>query len=170
MMRDWRILITVVPAACVGCSSASDDSVQAGNVPPPPEVGDCRNTPDNLDPETVSDDSPVVDCSQTHTLQTLAVIQTGDELSTRELLEQFAKYCHTGAVADYLDIPGPAPYKWAWPMLFGPTPEQRDAGQSWVRCDMGIYGDTHGKTLEPQTGSLEGAMGKGHRKVPDVPC
>ena len=157
-MRGVSVLVLMAALACSSCGSS--DPEQAGGVPPPPEVGDCRNTPKDLDPEDVFDDSPVVDCSQAHTLETLAVIQTGDELPTRELLEEFAKYCHTGAVADYLDIPGPGPYKWAWPMLFGPTPEQQDAGQSWVRCDMGFWGETSAETLVSQTGSLEGAMGK----------
>ena len=161
MMRGRRILLTLVLAVCVGCSSDSDDSGQPGDVPPAARVGDCRNTPESiLDPGAAFDDSPVVDCSQTHTLQTLTVIQTEGEM-TPERLEDFSKYCQSGAVFKYLDSPGPGPYKLNYPVFFGPTREQQDAGQSWIRCDAGFYGDTFAEDLlVPQTGSLEGAMGK----------
>ena len=158
-MHGVSLLVVTAVLACAACSGS--DSEQAGDVPPPPEVGQCYNTPDsNLDFEDVFDDSPVVDCSQTHTLQTLEVIET-DEQPTPEQLEQLAKYCHTQAVAEYLDSPGAGTYNLAWPILFGPTPEQQEAGQSWVRCDAGFTADTLCcKPLVPQTGSLEGAMGK----------
>lgn len=83
-MRGLRTFSTLVLAVCVGRSSVSEDSSQTGNVPPspdssqaanvppPPEVGQCRNTPgSNLDDDDWVDDTPVVDCSETHTLQTV---------------------------------------------------------------------------------------------------
>ena len=113
--------------------------------------------------EDVFDDSPVVDCSQTHTLQTLEVFETEEEI-TVELLQQLTKYCESQAVAEFVDSPGAGVYNLAWPITFGPTPEQQEAGQSWVRCDAGFQAETlmDGccKPLVPHTGSLEGAMGK----------
>ena len=128
MMRGRRILLTLVLAVCVGCSSDSDDSGQPGDVPPAARVGDCRNTPESiLDPGAAFDDSPVVDCSQTHTLQTLTVIQTEGEM-TPERLEDFSKYCQSGAVFKYLDSPGPGPYKLNYPSLLRPNPRAAGRG------------------------------------------
>ena len=154
----------LVALILVGCSSGEADE-SGSSAPPPAEVGQCHNTPDsNLDFEDLFDDSPVVDCSQTHTLQTLEVIEI-DEEPTLELLQQLAKYCETQAVAEYVDSPGRGAYNLAWPIVFGPTPEQQEAGQSWVRCDTGFQAETRMvggccKPLVPVTGSLEGAMGK----------
>ena len=161
-MHGLSLLAVMAVLACAACSGS--DSEQAGNVPPPPEMGQCHNTPDsNLDDGDVFDDSPVVDCSQTHTLQTLEVIET-DEPPTLALLEQLAKYCHTQAVAEFVDSPGAGAYNMVWPITYGPTPEQQEAGQSWVRCDAGFQAETllEGCCLPvvPHTGSLEGAMGK----------
>ncbi len=139
-MRGWRILIIVVLVVCVGCSSESGDSQQAGNVPRPPEVGDCRNTPaSNLGAKAWFDDSPVVDCSQPHTLQTLHVIDTDDEI-TKAIVEQLQDSCGSYKVGEYVDQPpGDGNYNVAFPIAYGPTPEQADAGQSWIRCDVGSW-------------------------------
>ena len=160
-MRGWRILIIVVLAVCVGCSGDSGDSVQAGNVPPPPEVGQCRNTPaSNLGAKDRSDDSAVVDCSQPHTLQTLYVIDTDDEI-TPSILKQLADNCNSNKVWEYIDSPGAGVYNVVFPIAYGPTPAQSDAGQSWIRCDAGLLATTHCcRPLAPVTTSLEGAMGE----------
>ena len=95
VMPGWRILIPLALAVCVGCSSDSNDTGEAGDVPPPPKVGQCRNTPAaNVGPDVWVDDSPVIDCSQTHTLQTLEIIDT-EETVTADLVEQMTKYCDT---------------------------------------------------------------------------
>ena len=158
-MRGWRILIVLALAVCVGCSSDSGDSGQAGNVPPPPEVGQCRNTPDsNLGPKDWFDGSPVVDCSQPHTLQTLYIIDTDDEI-TSSLVAQLEDNCDNAKVADYVDSPGFGAYNLVWPIANGPTPEQVSAGQSWIRCDAGILAESHCcRPLAPVSTSLEGAM------------
>ena len=59
-MRRLSVWVLMVALACSSCSGS--DPKQAGDVQPTPEVGDCRNTPKDLDPEDVFDDSPVVDC------------------------------------------------------------------------------------------------------------
>ena len=113
----------------------------------------------NLDSDDVVDDTPVVDCSQTHTLQTLYVIET-EEKVTLELMEELASTCDSMTVWDYIDSPGRGAYNIVWPVVYGPTPDQAEAGQSWVRCDAGIQSETHCcLRLAPQTESLEGAMG-----------
>jgi Septum formation len=156
----WRILVTVVLALCVGCSGDADDSAQAGGVPPPPEVGDCWNTPaENLGVKDLVDDSPLVDCSEPHTLQTVNVIETEEEM-TPELIEQLAKYCEAESVFGWFASPGRGAYNVAYFFTYGPTPEQAEAGQSWVRCDAGIQAETHCcRPLAAQTESMEGAMG-----------
>ena len=104
----------------------------------------------------VFDGSPVVDCSQPHTLETL----TSSTLATSSppwLLEDCQVLRH-GAVADYVDSPGPL-YNRAWPISSGP-PRNKDAGQSWVRCDVGFWGRPPLWTLVSESRSLEGAMGE----------
>jgi hypothetical protein len=158
-MHGVSILVVTAVLPCAACSGS--DSDQAGDVPPPPEVGQCRFAPDsNVDPGAIFDDSPVVDCSQTHTLQRLEIIEI-DEAPNRELLAQLAKYCESQAAAEFVDSPGAGPYNIAWPIVYGPTLEQQEAGQSWVRCDLGFRGETQSdEPLQPQTESAEGAAGK----------
>ena len=102
LMHGVSVLVLITVLACAACGGS--DSEQTGGVPPPPEVGQCHNTPESS-LNAAYDDSPVVDCSQPHTLQTLKVIDTDEEV-TPELLEQLAKYCHAQAVAEYIDSPG----------------------------------------------------------------
>ena len=128
-MHGVSVLVLITVLACAACGGS--DSEQTGGVPPPPEVGQCHNTPESS-LNAAYDDSPVVDCSQPHTLQTLKVIDTDEEV-TPELLEQLATYCHAQAVAEYIDSPGPGGYNLVYPIVFGPTLEQQEAGQSWVR-------------------------------------
>ena len=158
-MPGWRILIPLALAVCVGCSSDSNDTGQAGDVPPPPKVGQCRNTPAaNVGPDVWVDDSPVVDCSQTHTLQTLEIIDT-EETVTADLVEQMTKYCDTAAAASYTGLSVGGIYRIIYPLVYGPTPEQTEAGQSWVRCDAGVPATTGDyPPLAPQTDTIENGL------------
>ena len=145
---------------CAACSGW--DSEQAGGVPPPSEVGECHNTPESYLNTALYNDSAVVECSQPHTLQTLKVIDTDEEI-TPELLGQLAAYCHAQAVAEYIDSPGAGADNLLYLIVSGPTPEQQEAGQSWIRCEAGHQAATRlvgcCKPLATTTESLEGAMG-----------
>ncbi len=177
-MAGWLIGIIVAGVVCVGCTTGpddsssarevstprttgSDESSSAGDVPPPPEVGQCRNTPEsNLGGNDWVDESPVVDCSKPHTLETVNVIESGETM-TLPLIKQLASSCESIGAWVYLDSPGRGAYKIAFPLVYGPSQEQREAGQSWVRCDAGIQAMTYCCIqLAPQTGSLKGAMGE----------
>lgn len=82
---------------------------------------------------------------------------------TVELLEELADACGTLQAWDYLDSPA-WPERGAYNLMFavyGPNPDQQEAGQSWVRCDAGIPSRTQCcRPLAPQTETLEGAMGE----------
>ena len=176
-MPGWLIGVIVAGVVCVGCTGSdessgsggvppprtagSDQSSSAEGVPPPPEVGQCRNTPEsNLGGNDWVDESPVVDCSKPHTLETLKVIES-DETMTLPLIKQLANSCESIEAWVYLDSPGRRAYNLAFPIVYGPSPEQREAGQSWIRCDAGIQAMTYCCIqLAPQTGRLKGGMGE----------
>jgi hypothetical protein len=138
---------------------SSTRSSTTGDVPPPPEVGQCRNTPAaDLRPDVWVDNTPVVDCSKPHTLQTAAVIKPVEELTLAQA-RQLAASCET-PVVDYLGITFPAVRTINDQVVFWPSPAQRAAGQNWLRCDVGVTATTGCCRLAPQTGSLRGAVGR----------
>jgi hypothetical protein len=62
--------------------------------PPPPKAGQCRNNTTNLGENDWVDQTPVVDCSKTHTLQTLVVIKPVEKLTLAQA-KQLAGNCDT---------------------------------------------------------------------------
>jgi hypothetical protein len=171
----WLVVV-VLGAACTACSNdasshaaasptqSSAVSPASGDVPPPPKVGQCRNTPArNLGSDDWVDRTPVLDCSRTHTLETIEVIKPVTKL-TLSLVKQLVDACHTPASADYLGLPTfrPAISRLLFPAVYWPSPAQRAAGQVWVRCDVGVQATTHCcrpvAQLAPQTASLRGMM------------
>ena len=168
LARAVAVLAAVVlEVACAGCSSdagsrpasLSAQSSAAGDVPPPPKVGQCRNTPaSNLGQDDWVDQSPVVDCAKRHTLETAEVIEPVEKL-TLPVAKQLADSCATPAL-NYLGISFRAVRTLAFPLVYWPSPAQRAAGQNWLRCDVGVKADTHCclQGLAPQTGSLRGAV------------
>ena len=177
-MSGWVNAVALAALVCVGCTTGSDESSgargpltpgtggseespSAGGVPPPPEVGQCRNTPESKrGGNDWVDESPVVDCSKPHTQETVKVIES-DETMTLPLLKELASACDSLEARTYLDSPGRGLYNLAFPIAYGPSQEQREAGQSWVRCDAGIQAMTYCCIqLAPLTGTLKGAMGQ----------
>jgi hypothetical protein len=180
-VRAAALLATIaLGIACTGCTSAasshkaapptrsstavlSTSSSAAGDVPPPPKVGQCRNTPAaNLGETDWVDQTPVVDCSKTHTLQTLLVIKPVEKLTLAQA-KQLATTCDASAAGSYVGSTGRTFNRLAYPMAYWPSPAQRAAGQNWVRCDVGVQATTQCchpvARLAAQTGSLRGAMG-----------
>src|SRR4051794_8481418 len=168
--------------ACAGCTSdasspraarptrsspgvSSPPSSAVGDVPPPPEVGQCRNTPAaNLAENDWVDQTPVVDCSKTHTLQTLVVIKPVEKLTLAQAKQLAFSSCDSTATAGgYLGDPGRSFKRLAYPLGYWPSPAQRAAGQNWVRCDVGVQATTQCchpvAQLAPQKASLRGAVG-----------
>jgi hypothetical protein len=169
------VVLSVVCTACTNDDSASPAPARstrssaavspAADVPPPPQVGQCRNTPEsNLGQDDWIDDSPAIDCSRTHTLETVEVIKPTTKL-TLPLVKQLVDSCNTPAAGSYLGSPT-TPIgltRIVYPLVYWPTPAQRAAGQSWVRCDVGVGATTHCcrpvAHLAQQTASLRGVVG-----------
>jgi hypothetical protein len=168
-------LVSVMCPACTSDSSSSPTSLPtpsssaaspstrpspAGHVPPPPKIGQCRDTPaSHLGDNDWVDTTPVVDCSKPHTLETVEVIKPVEKL-TLALAKQLAGSCGGSSSArGYLGISYPAVRTLAFPVVYWPSREQRAAGQNWLRCDAGVNATTHGgPPLVRQTGSLHGAL------------
>jgi hypothetical protein len=173
------VTLTVAVVVGLGCTACAQDASSpaaagstrsstasspprtspAGDVPPPPKVGECRNTPpSNLDQHDWVDQTPAVDCSRPHTLETFGVIKPVEKL-TLATAQQLADSCETLAV-DYLGISSPEVRTLALPFAYWPSRAQRAAGQNWLRCDVGIQATTHccrpRAQLAPQTTSLRG--------------
>jgi hypothetical protein len=171
LARAATVLVTVVAVvACAACTGDAGSSIAAGStgsstpassarssaagdVPPPPEVGQCRNTPAN---DSWVDNTPVVDCSKPHTLETVSVIKPIEKL-TLARAKQLAPSCESPAV-DYLGI-GSREVRTTIIPVFWPSRAQRAAGQNWVRCDVAVSPTTGCcRRLAPQTGSLRDAV------------
>lgn len=151
---------TSLPTPSSSASSTSTRPSPASDVPPPPRVGQCRDTPGrNLEDNDWVDTTPVVDCSKPHTLETVEVIKPVEKLSLATA-KQLAGSCDGSSSArGYLGISYPAVRTLAFPAVYWPSREQRAAGQNWLRCDAGVNATTHGGPhLVPQTGSLRGAL------------
>src|SRR5262245_44264127 len=180
LLRAAALLVTMgVCVACTGCTNDASSaaaagptrsaasptgSTAAGDVPPPPKVGECRNTPPrNLGFDDWVDPTPVVDCSRRHTLETVEIIKPAMKL-TLPLVKQLTGSCNTPAAAAYLGDPGNLGLtRILYPAVYWPSPEQRAAGQSWVRCDVGVEATTFccqpRAQLVPQTASLRHVVG-----------
>jgi putative regulator of septum formation len=140
-------------------SASSSRTSAASDVPPPPKEGQCRNTPaSHLDPNDWVDNTPVVDCSKPHTLETVGVIKPVEKLTLAQA-KQLVASCESPALS-YLGISFPAVRTLAGPAVYWPSPAQRAAGQNWLRCDMGVQATTFCcNHLALMTGSLRGAVG-----------
>jgi Septum formation len=148
--------------ACAACTDGSRSPVAApptsshtrsADVPPPPEVGQCRNTPAN---DSWVDDTPVIDCSKPHTLEMVSVIKPVEKL-TLATVKELGNSCEAPFVA-YLGI-GSREVRTLVSAVFWPSGAQRAAGQNWVRCDAGVSPTTACcRHLAPQSGSLHNAV------------
>ena len=179
LAQALALLVTLVGIACTACSSEASSSAAAGStrysasatstqaattgdVPPPPEVGQCRNTPaSNLGQDDWVDQTPVVDCSKRHTLETAEVIKPVEKLTLAQV-KQLDDQCIM-PIYNYLGISFPFVRSLVLPLAFWPSPAQRAAGQNWLRCDVGVRAKvlccTRRALLAPQTGSMRGQGG-----------
>jgi hypothetical protein len=108
-------LVVVLGVGCSGGTSgagprtplSSTPATTTAQVPPPPRVGQCRNTPpSHLDTNDWVDNTPSVDCAKSHTLETVEVVQPAEKL-TLALVKQLAVSCQQSDVS-YLGISFPA--------------------------------------------------------------
>jgi hypothetical protein len=166
LARCGVLLVTVVMgvtcAACTGDSNSrpaasTARSSASGDVPPPPKVGQCRNTPaSNLGHDDWVDNTPVVECSKAHTLETVEVIKPAEKL-TLALAKQLTASCPSPAGLGYVGISFPAVRNLRFG-VYWPSRAQRAAGQNWVRCDVEVQATTWCCQPAPQTGSLRGEV------------
>jgi len=168
LVRAVAVLAAVVlEVACAGCSSdagsrpgsLSARSPAANDVPPPPKVGQCRNTPaSNLTQANWVDETPIVDCAKRHTLETAEVITPVEKLTLAQV-KQLDDEC-IGPTYNYLGISTSVVRNLVLPVAFWPSPAQRAAGQNWIRCDVGVRATvlccTPRALLAPQTASVRG--------------
>lgn len=138
-------------------------------MPPPPKVGQCRSTPaDHLESfpgrpvahgvhaDDWVDETPAIECSRAHTLETVEVITLAEE-PTLGLVKQSP-------------IPAPLSQDWAISAFRAPA---SGPSSSWsighrqpegprvsggVRCDVGVRAMDGCCQLAPQTRSLRGAV------------
>ena len=153
---------TAVSSIPSSAAASSTRSSAADDVPPPPKVGQCRNNTTNLGENDWVDQTPVVDCSKTHTLQTLVVIKPVEKLTLAQV-KQLADSCDSPAAGGYVGNPGRYVNRLLYPAVYWPSPAQRAAGQNWLRCDIGVQATTHCchpvAQLASLTASLHGAVG-----------
>src|SRR4051794_24233733 len=134
VVRAAALLATIaIGIACTGCTSdassptaarptrsstavSSPPSSAAGGVPPPPQGGQSRDNPAaNLGENDWVDQTPVVDCSKIHTLQTLVVIKPVEKLTLAQA-KQLADSCNsTASAGSYLGDPGRSFKRLAYP-------------------------------------------------------
>jgi hypothetical protein len=137
-------------------------SSAGSDVPPPPQVGQCRNTPEsNLGQDDWVDQTSVVDCAKRHTLETAAVIKPVEKLTLAQV-KQLDDEC-IAPTYNYLGISTSVVRNLVLPLAFWPSPAQRTAGQNWLRCDVGVRATvlccTPRALLAPQTESVRGQGG-----------
>jgi hypothetical protein len=93
-------------------------------------VGQCRNTPaSKLTVANWVDQTPVVDCSKRHTLETAKVIKPVEKLTLAQA-KQLAGNCDTPAAGGYVGNPGRYVNRLLYPAVYWPSRAQRAAGQN----------------------------------------
>jgi hypothetical protein len=122
-----------------------------------PQVGQCYDTPDAVLPDP-HDPSAALDCEEPHRLETFAVLEPGAPLheptvaaAGERCLERLRDFLGGG---DFRQTALSVYY-------FTPTPAQREDGERWVRCDVGVVTDTAFTGTRRVTGSLDGAFSDG---------
>jgi hypothetical protein len=153
--RPTGVVIAIL-LALAACSDSSDSTrsgdpsdadqtstTAAQQMRDAPEDGACRPIPPRRweDPEYVADDTPVVDCSQRHTSETVAVypldnVDVDFDAEAGPGPEYVAAYerCQDDARA----LLGTSDHQWIpWTAgVYLPTPDQVEGGARWGRCDV----------------------------------
>ncbi|MFN8191739.1 MAG: septum formation family protein [Nocardioidaceae bacterium] len=111
-----------------------------------PVVGECRDyTLADVAPR--SNSTPVVDCAQTHTAKVIAVgrLPKGSTWSDYTIAQQW-RMTYRVCLPAYRSILGSndalrdmSSFSTSW---FIPTKAERDAGATWLRCDLILYAGT----------------------------
>ncbi len=120
------------------------------------------NAPDRaFDPSVWVDPSPVVPCSEPHTLETTQVVPVEKTDFSQTLVRQLGAGCDNAA-AQYVEDGEPnwLPLRLR-ALAFEPSPRQRDAGQYWVRCDISVVADVRRLEGTAIRGSVFDSLGGG---------
>lgn len=160
MVRRGSLIATGLVAgvlALAGCSSGEGDKNAApspsGTPGALPKVGECHAAEasalkDHRDP------SPVVACTERHTLETVAVVPATEQVTPKNV-GQYAASCRK-AFSDYVGATDDISRLDLTFMV--PSEATQNAGQYWVRCDALARLDTQGTKAESRAGSVRGVL------------
>ena len=150
------ILATLIPLTATIATSPA----RAGVDTTPPAVGSCHElTWDNAD--DLADPDPAVPCTDRHTSVTTKVVtfaNTPDWTDEDVILAIARRQCTPANLAFFSDNARAYQLSTYSSWFFIPTKAQRDAGASWMRCDVTLYGYYSLKPLptdgDPELGPL----------------
>lgn len=160
MVRRGSLIATGLVAgvlALAGCSSGEGSKnaspSPSGTPGAMPKVGECHAAEASA-LKNHQDPSPVVACTERHTLETVAVVPATEKV-TPQNVGAHAAACrsafsaYVGATDDVsrLDL-----------TFMVPSVAAQNAGQYWVRCDALARLDTQGTKAESRAGSVRGVL------------
>ena len=124
----------------------------------PPSVGDCHALT-YTEAQKVADPEAAVPCTDPHTTVTTKVItfDSAPDWSSEALFHQVSAKCERAKI-DYFGNLKALQLSNYSVFFFYPTKAERDAGATWARCDVALYGKDDLKPLptdgDPALGSL----------------
>ncbi|MDT0203328.1 septum formation family protein [Nocardioides sp. AE5] len=156
-------MVLLLPAACSGDDPGPGLDARVGkpasSAPPDPragipEVGQCHLLDPNAVNVIVDTTDPLPDCTGTHTSRTfhVDVVPPGTTVPVAEIaFEACAGALEAGTGLDSAQLLGSF-ITWLW---FEPTPEQKEAGAAWFRCDV-VASEGEGELIPLPTGTATG--------------
>lgn len=139
------LALALVAAACGGSGSTEADRLT------PPRQGACRNLTAG-DLTKPSNASPIVPCTQRHTVQTFAVGTLPASTGSGYTDPRHGRFVYEACNQAYRDFVGlddslamRVQLSWAW---FRPSERGWSRGARWYRCDV-VGGPDGAKTLRP---------------------
>ena len=143
-MRLTRLLAVVMTAGLLSGAltwQAADASQQRGGQP---AVGQCRQLTTSQITDHTSNHTAPISCSRTHNSRVIAVptlpkgVRWRDVSTPGKLYKQAVSLCYPAfkaALGQTNAVRDRTAYTWNF---FEPTKSQRQAGQRWLRCDLGL--------------------------------
>jgi len=145
-----RIGAAVLLAALIPLTGVTTPApARAGEVDiTPPAVGSCHDISSG-EVADVSDPDPAVDCALRHQSVTVAVVELQDpDWSDGDAVwAAAATPCARASLALFENQAKALQMSAYTRLYFFPTKAQRDAGASWVRCDVALLAATYPKPL-----------------------
>lgn len=167
-MRIARLLVAAaVLVAAAGCTDTAPEAAPSATPTPPPTASPAPQPPANgcynlryADALAATSDTKPVPCKRPHRVQTFfvgpaATLTAGGHLlavDSEKVRTQMATECPRRFAAYVGGSREQRRLSMLSPIWFGPTLEESDAGQAWIRCDV-IALAAEGR-LAPLSGSL----------------